>query len=147
MAQRFRVNSPGVIDQSVDGEVLIVNLETGFYYSSDGSGDAMWALLARGATVEEAAEALAAAYDAPAGDLLQATEAFLSQLIQEDLVTADGAAAPGAAPSLQPRGAFTPPVLQKYTDMQELLLLDPIHDVDATGWPQARPGMVPGTDR
>jgi hypothetical protein len=31
------------------------------------------------------------------------------------------------------------PVLEKYTDMQELLLLDPIHDVEEAGWPKARP--------
>ena len=30
---------------------------------------------------------------------------------------------------------FTPPVLKKYTDQQELLLLDPIHDVSDLGWP------------
>ena len=35
--------------------------------------------------------------------------------------------------------AFETPVLEKYTDMAELLLLDPIHDVDATGWPHPAP--------
>jgi hypothetical protein len=29
--------------------------------------------------------------------------------------------------------------LHKYTDMEELLLLDPIHDVDETGWPNKSP--------
>jgi hypothetical protein len=29
-------------------------------------------------------------------------------------------------------------VLERYTDMQELLLLDPIHDVDQTGWPRRK---------
>jgi hypothetical protein len=32
-------------------------------------------------------------------------------------------------------------VLERYTDMQELLLLDPIHDVDESGWPHRK---VPG---
>jgi hypothetical protein len=27
------------------------------------------------------------------------------------------------------------PLLRKYTDMRDLLLLDPIHDVDEQGWP------------
>ena len=31
---------------------------------------------------------------------------------------------------------FEAPVLYTYTDMAELLLLDPIHDVDETGWPK-----------
>jgi hypothetical protein len=37
---------------------------------------------------------------------------------------------------------FVAPVLDKYTDMQELLLLDPIHEVDASGWPK-----LPDDDR
>ena len=32
---------------------------------------------------------------------------------------------------------FEAPILQKYTDMQDLLLLDPIHEVDEAGWPHA----------
>jgi hypothetical protein len=31
-----------------------------------------------------------------------------------------------------------PPVLERYTDMQELLFLDPIHDVDESGWPHRK---------
>jgi hypothetical protein len=31
--------------------------------------------------------------------------------------------------------AFQPPTLRKYTDMQDLLLIDPIHEVDDLGWP------------
>ena len=26
-------------------------------------------------------------------------------------------------------------MFERFTDMQDLLLLDPIHDVDETGWP------------
>ena len=32
---------------------------------------------------------------------------------------------------------FEAPKLSKYTDMEQLLLLDPVHDVDETGWPNA----------
>ena len=34
---------------------------------------------------------------------------------------------------------FTNPVLEKFTDMAELLLLDPIHEVDDSGWPNKPP--------
>jgi hypothetical protein len=30
-----------------------------------------------------------------------------------------------------------------YEDMQDLLLLDPIHDVDETGWPARKQDAVP----
>ena len=34
---------------------------------------------------------------------------------------------------------YEPPQLEKYTDMQDLVLLDPVHEVDATGWPHPKP--------
>jgi hypothetical protein len=36
---------------------------------------------------------------------------------------------------------FEAPVLNRYTDMQDLLLLDPIHEVDETGWPIQKPDL------
>jgi len=41
-------------------------------------------------------------------------------------------------PSLLADAPFVLPVLERYTDMQELLLIDPIHDVDETGWPRRK---------
>jgi hypothetical protein len=37
------------------------------------------------------------------------------------------------------RPPFTPPVLEVFADMRDLLLLDPIHDVAEVGWPTAKP--------
>jgi len=34
------------------------------------------------------------------------------------------------------RSAFAPPVLERYTDMQDYFLLDPIHEVSPEGWPK-----------
>ena len=47
----------------------------------------------------------------------------------------EDAAAVSPMPAHQARGAYRTPVLSIYTDMQDLLLLDPIHDVDQAGWP------------
>ena len=33
---------------------------------------------------------------------------------------------------------FDAPILKRYTDQQELLLLDPIHEVDDIGWPREK---------
>ena len=31
---------------------------------------------------------------------------------------------------------FEPPRLERYTDMKDYFLLDPIHEVDSAGWPR-----------
>ena len=55
-------------------------------------------------------------------------------------MTDDAAVAPpnGSAPADAAR-VFEAPRLEKYTDMQDLVLLDPVHEVDEQGWPQQRP--------
>ena len=40
---RYRVNEPGVIHQSIDGETVIINLDSGAYYSLDAVGAVIWA--------------------------------------------------------------------------------------------------------
>ena len=42
MNQAFRVNHPQVVCETIDGEVVIVNLETGSYYSLLNTGAAVW---------------------------------------------------------------------------------------------------------
>ncbi len=128
---RYEVNKPDVVDESVDGEVLIVHLGTGAYYSSRGAGDVAWRLLSAGKSVAEAATSH--------GLETEALNSFVAQLVAEDLVRAR-TSAPSDVPDLAPVAGV--PTLEKYTDMQELLLLDPIHDVEEAGWPKARPGAA-----
>lgn len=128
--ERFEVNRPDVVDESVDGEVLIVHLGTGTYYSSRGAGDGAWQMLASGRTAAESA--------GPLGLTEAGVQAFLDELIAEGLLRPRDSDL-DAAPELS--AVPGPLVLEKYTDMQELLLLDPIHDVDdEAGWPNARAG-------
>jgi hypothetical protein len=127
--ERYEPNRPDVVDESVDGEVLIVHLGTGAYYSARGSGDLVWQLLAGGATFAEAASALGATPDA--------VERFAATLVAEGLLRLRNGRAP-AVPVISAPPVFDEPVLEKYTDMQELLVLDPIHEVEEAGWPRAR---------
>jgi hypothetical protein len=61
---------------------------------------------------------------------------FLNYLVQEDLVTAVTEETAAASPLKTLAGPWEKPMMDKYQDMQQLLAADPIHQVDATGWPQ-----------
>lgn len=125
--ERFEVNQPDVVDESVDGEVLIVHLGTGTYFSARDAGDAAWQLLASGQTPAECAVVL--------GQSDADVQAFVARLIDEGLLRPRSRPV-DPPPAIQPISG--PLMLDKYTDMQELLLLDPIHDVEQEGWPVAR---------
>jgi hypothetical protein len=144
----LRVNTPHVIHETIDGEVIVINLASGNYYSLKGSGADIWEVLqsSPGADVSTIAEAVARSYGRP-GDALEGEIAeFVRRLKDEELVTradsGDVSAIPPSNGGRSPEGGattFDPPLLEKYTDMQDLVLLDPVHEVDATGWPQPKP--------
>ena len=134
---RYEVNKPDVVEESIDGEALIVHLGTGAYYSARGAGDVAWRVFAGGGTVLDATKALAGG--AGASEDLAEVKRFLDELVSEGLLRPRSTPAAALPPPATP-AVFTAPLLEKFTDMQDLLLLDPIHDVDdATGWPHARP--------
>jgi hypothetical protein len=65
---------------------------------------------------------------------------FVAMLEEANLIIAtpetassDGAAPPPWLAELSP--VYAQPLLETYTEMQDLLLLDPIHDVGEAGWP------------
>jgi hypothetical protein len=39
-------------------------------------------------------------------------------------------------PPTEPKLPWAPPIVERYTDMQMLLQLDPVHDVSDEGWPR-----------
>lgn len=139
-ADRYRPNLPAVISEVIDGEAVIINLDTGSYYSVVGAGAVVWNAIDRGIPVADLADLLTGAFaDAP-GTVADDVTAFLDQLVAESLVVPTDATSPDAATEAiaPPPGPYAAPALEVYTDMQELILLDPVHDVDAAaGWPTA----------
>ena len=140
--QKFKVNEPGIVAESIDGEVIIINLNSGAYYSSTSTGERIWQSLTHGLSLREAIDLICTEYEGDPGYIQQQVIDFAMELRDEGLIGEDaGAATEPSTPEARTSAgqAFEKPVLSKYTDMQELLLLDPIHDIDpAVGWPFAK---------
>lgn len=128
--------------ETLDGEALIVHLGTGCYYSCRGSGETAWAQLLAGRTARETASVLARRFDAQLAPVTKDVEAFVAEAVAEGLVIERTTRADASGAELNSvADGYQPPAFEKYTDMQELLALDPVHDVDAAqGWPR-----LPGT--
>lgn len=146
--RRFRVNSPHVAYEIFDDEVIIIHFESGNYYSLDKTGAAIWCFIERGVPVGALLKGIMHRYTGDEGVIENAVRQLLDELEQEGLIVpeqVDGAARrqePTADAATRPEAEkppFDPPLLQRYTDMQDMLLLDPIHEVDETGWPTGKP--------
>jgi coenzyme PQQ synthesis protein D (PqqD) len=144
---RLTVPSQKVAADVVEGEAVIINLDTGAYYTTEGVGCEAWELLASGRTLAEVVEALRDRYDADAGEVEAYVQELAETLLAEGLMLVfesdDGPSAAGSAdalPEAETRKPFEPADFVSYHDMRGLLLLDPVHEVEAEGWPHAAAG-------
>jgi hypothetical protein len=140
MSERYHVNPAKVVHETIEGEAILIHLESGFYYSLDGAGADVWGLLADMRPLGEVAAAVADRYDTDPETVAREVRRLAAELAGEGLIepAPDGALPPAAANGLNgtaPKAAFAPPVLAKYEDMQDFLLVDPIHETGDAGWP------------
>lgn len=140
MTRRWQPNVPAVTSEQFDDEVVLVNFDTGKYHSIKGTGVAVWQCLASKPTVDALVRHVEEAFETGGAKLAEQVERFLTELQREGLIVEappDAPAAPLPAPA-PGRPPFEPPEFSTFSDMQELLWLDPIHEVDEAGWPIAR---------
>lgn len=143
-----RLNSDNVVCDTIDGEVLAIRSDTGAYYSMRGPTATTWVALLSGAELDEVAAMVAAHHDADPASVRRDVEAFAAVLVAESLliVAEHVTDASGALPD-ETRGLpWEAPAFERYTDMQDLLLFDPIHEVEASGWPAVTPPPHPSPE-
>ena len=131
---RFTINSKDVVHENIDGEVIAIDLGRGSYYSLAGGAADVWSMLEAGASAEQ----LVSAFDGGADRATVEREVrdLLERLEAEALVVPAGEAGGGGPPAAAI--PYRPPVFEKYEDMQDYFLLDPIHEVGSAGWPQPK---------
>ena len=132
----YRVNSGDVVHETIEGEVIAIDLARGSYYNLAGSGPRIWSQLVQGAS----AASIAQGFDSEEPDLVEREVAgLIDRLAAESLIQEHPGAEATGPPSTEDAIPFEPPRFEKYTDMQDYFLLDPIHEVDASGWPNRPP--------
>lgn len=141
----LRPNERAVSSEEIDGEAILMNHDTGMYFNSTGSGGLIWRAIGLGASAEQVVQALAAHYEVPSESIRSDVTAFLVVLESHGLIVSGGAplelapSVPGPA-----RERYAPPELGVHSDLADLLLLDPIHEVAEAGWPTPHPGKDDG---
>lgn len=139
-SDKLVVNRGKIAHETIDDEVIIINLETGTYYSLVESAVPVWNVLEQGATREQVVDAIAAQFAAPRADVATAVNPFLDELVREQILVATDEPEIALTPAAPVSYPFSAPTLARFTNMSDLLLLDPIHDVDEQGWPSKRSG-------
>ncbi len=115
-----------------DGEYIIANLDTGLYYSIQG----MAVSLVNSLPFEDhhqIIDALAVAFPENSVAIKEELIAILKELQAEDIIQIKNLPATATGSVVLPT-EYVASKFNRYADMQDLLMLDPIHDVDEEGW-------------
>jgi hypothetical protein len=143
MVQRQRANRPRIVDETIDGEALIMDMVSGAYYGCDGASAFAWLALAGGATTDEVATALSERFGMSGDQLRTSVDDFVGTLVGHQLLVDRGDEAPEPFDDAVAAydGGYEPAealAVDAFTDLADLILLDPVHDVTEAGWPHKR---------
>jgi hypothetical protein len=127
----YKIVSSDVTFQLLDGEVVAIHFTKGIYYNLRGAAAVIFDALARGI---ESSQVVASFWGAPA-DAGSTIQLLADRFVADELLAVTGATSAPATQSTQVT-AWKEPVVESYTDLQQLLLADPIHDVGTEAWPK-----------
>jgi len=108
-------------------EVVAANMETGWFFSFTGAHRSVWCALVDGYAPDEVRAALAADERLPL-----ALEEVLRAAVEGGLLAGQQRAAPAASLATI---VWADGSVEAFDDLQDALLLDPVHDASDEGWP------------
>ncbi|MES2393143.1 MAG: PqqD family protein, partial [Acidobacteriota bacterium] len=142
---RLQLDRTRIIFEQFEEETVLVNMDSGFYYSLSKPASEIVKLLDEGCPVADLGKAL---FSDPedAGQFRGPIDAFVAELQRESILIAREEGRPSrvdvnAVAALYPSGAsYALPELERFDDVRDLLLIDPVHQVDREyGWPSTSP--------
>lgn len=140
----WSVDRQSVLSEILDGEAVIVDLASGHYHATSGVGATVWAGVVGGDPIDTIMVDVHRRHTDVPDDATAIVGAFIASLVAAGLARpADGNETAGDRLVLvadEPT-PWAPPVLESHDDLADLMLIDPVHDVTARGWPE-----VPSTD-
>jgi hypothetical protein len=140
----LKINEPNIVHETIDNETILMDFKSGVYYSFDGLGPLIWEFIQKTGSVDQVIMILQQANPDKLEEITQMVNDFVEKLIDEKLIIEDTNSPifqDVTELSRQLSAAANPyvfPNIRKHIDMQDLLLLDPIHDVGEQGWPEAK---------
>jgi len=145
----YGINKPDIVFEYFDDETVIINLKNGNYYNINQAGTDILSFIEQKLSLAQIIAEMKKKYDFSFSYQFVDSEInkFIKELLNEKIIRREEFPHQENDPDLTKESElsmncesipFSPPCLNKYTDMQELLLLDPIHDVDETGWPKKK---------
>lgn len=142
MGKQYTIDSNNIIYEEIDSELVVINLKNGCYYSLNESASLIWKLIVSGNSIDQITGLLVAHFsiepDGIPGEILRIVSEFFNEQLLSPAVELETKAEMILPDNIMLAGHFQSPVMSKHSDIQEMLQLDPIHEVTDLGWPNKK---------
>jgi hypothetical protein len=119
----------------IGDEVLILDMHSGNYYNLNATAAQLWNALRHTPTLAQLVDFAQRSFIGDREEIAMDVSAWACDLQHEKLVVALPETT-SILHSITPAVPFVKPHTEKFTDLQDFMLMDPIHEVDADqGWP------------
>ena len=134
MNEFYKIDKETTLSEKIDNDTVVINLNNGCYYNFNATASFIWDLADCALNRKGIIEQYALFYNMNTDKASVDVSAILDTLVTNGLV-ATLSEKPMTPKSLPDPPPYLVPVIEKFDDMQEMLLLDPIHEVTEKGWP------------
>jgi hypothetical protein len=130
----YQMRSSQVTFERIDGELILISMDSGKYYSATGTAADIFYLIENKTPLNKFSEVLAKHFtEFDDSEIL----GFVEKIHSENLIE----------PCLEPnidhvdlpadfqREIWVSPIIMEFSDLQVLILVDPVHDASLSGWP------------
>lgn len=138
MSTNYTVSHLNIISDSVDGEAVIIDLVDGNYFSLNLSASVIWSGIEKQYATIDIIQLVQESFGLNQEQAARAVDTLLSTLHAEKLITPTTEPRATIPPVMGVTEVFTIPEIKKFEDLQEMLMADPIHDVETQGWPHIK---------
>ena len=135
----YKLNEEKMFYDYADGQAVVINYQTGMYYGMSLLGSAILDRIIAGKDINEIITAVKALPQCPP-DIAERVQNFVKEL-QDTEVLVNGPTVSGGSEPLAKEIAEDgfDLKLDMFAEMADLLLADPVHDVDMKeGWPKLK---------
>ncbi len=135
----YKIQRARVVYEVLNTEVILIDFHSGNYYALIHVAKLVWQLIEQQVSFPEISQIISNHFQREIESVSRDIQFFIQRLLEEGLIepAAEEVRGSGALQTEAHRFPYEAPQLQKYTDVQNLLLLDPIHEVAEAGWPAA----------
>ncbi|MFA5321742.1 MAG: PqqD family protein [Smithella sp.] len=141
MNKTYKINESKAISETIDGETIIINLETGYYYGVNKTATVIWNEIQKNNPLKNVSQHFLNHYEVDEDTAVKSITEIIGLLLKDDLILElDSDISPNVMEQRTNamKGKFITPQIERYDDMAGALMSDPVHDVNEDGWPNLK---------